>query len=109
MAAVCAARPRASMTCEVMDARLAQAEHRWPSSIDLHHGTACCGWQLLTPDGGVALEGTDFAQLDDHRRLQCVTGFFGPLPALEVAARASPARSGGRIAYAPPLQRQEHR
>ena len=56
------------------------------SGIDLHHGAARYGWQLLAPDGRVVLEGIDFAQLDAQGRLQRVTGFFGPLPALEAAA-----------------------
>ncbi len=59
---------------------------RRSSGIDLHHGAARYGWQLLAPDGRVVLEGIDFAQLDAQGRLQRVTGFFGPLPALEAAA-----------------------
>lgn len=58
---------------------------RRSSGIDLHHGVARYGWQLLAPDGPVVLEGIDFAQLDDHGRLARVSGFFGPLPALEAA------------------------
>jgi len=34
----------------------------------------------------VVLEGIDIAQLDAQGRLAQVTGFFGPLPALEAAA-----------------------
>lgn len=56
------------------------------SGIDLHHGVARYGWQLCAPDGTVALEGIDIAQLDARGRLARVTGFFGPLPALETAA-----------------------
>ncbi|MBX3644088.1 MAG: nuclear transport factor 2 family protein [Rubrivivax sp.] len=56
------------------------------SGIDLHHGVARYGWRLYAPDGTVALEGIDIAQLDARGRLARVTGFFGPLPALETAA-----------------------
>ena len=59
---------------------------RRSSGIDLHHGVARYGWQLCAPDGTVALEGIDFAQLDERGRLARVSGFFGPLPALETAA-----------------------
>lgn len=59
---------------------------RRSSGIDLHHGTARYGWQLLAPSGQVVLEGIDIAQLGDDGRLARVTGFFGPLPALEAAA-----------------------
>jgi hypothetical protein len=58
---------------------------RRSSGIDLHHGVARYGWQLLAPGGSVVLEGIDFAQLDGHGRLAQVSGFFGPLPALEAA------------------------
>ena len=56
------------------------------SGIDSHHGFARYGWQLLGPSGAVVLEGIDIAQLDAQGRLAQVTGFFGPLPALEAAA-----------------------
>jgi len=59
---------------------------RRSSGIDLHHGVARYAWQLLAPGGQVVLEGCDFAQLDGHGRLAQVSGFFGPLPALEAAA-----------------------
>ena len=59
---------------------------RRSSGIDLHHGVARYGWQLLAPGGAVVLEGIDFAQFDGDGRLARVTGFFGPLPALEAAA-----------------------
>jgi hypothetical protein len=56
---------------------------RRSSGIDLHHGAARYGWQLLAPDGRVVLEGLDVAQFDAQGRLERITGFFGPLPALE--------------------------
>ena len=59
---------------------------RRSSGIDLHHGVARYGWQLLAPGGQVVIEGIDFAQFDGQGRLAQVSGFFGPLPALETAA-----------------------
>ena len=56
------------------------------SGIDSHHGFARYGWQLLGPSGAVVLEGIDIAQLDPEGRLARVTGFFGPLPALDPAS-----------------------
>jgi hypothetical protein len=53
------------------------------SGVDVHHGRARYAWHLINPHGGVALEGTDFAQWDDSGRLTQVTGFFGPPPAIE--------------------------
>ena len=83
-----AARGHAQIVAQA-DQLLAQFPgHRFrrSSGIDLHHGTARYGWQLLAPGGQVVLEGIDFAQLGDDGRLARVTGFFGPLPALEPAA-----------------------
>lgn len=68
------------------DALLAQFPgHRFRrvSGIDAHHGSARYAWQLLDPAGAVVLEGCDFAQLDADGRIAQITGFFGPLPALE--------------------------
>lgn len=58
------------------------------SGIDHHHGTARYAWQLLGPDGAAVLEGIDIAQIDAQGLLSRVTGFFGPLPALEPAPAA---------------------
>ena len=52
---------------------------RRTSAIDEHHGFVRYGWELVGPDGTVAIAGVDVAQLDDGR-LRRVTGFFGELP-----------------------------
>lgn len=65
------------------DALLSQFPgHRFmrSSGIDTHHGWSRYGWQLLDTAGQVALEGCDFAQVDDNGKLTQVVGFFGPLP-----------------------------
>jgi SnoaL-like protein len=51
------------------------------TGVDEHDGFVRFGWRLLAPDGSVALEGTDFGELDDDGALRRVVGFFGPLPA----------------------------
>jgi hypothetical protein len=45
--------------------------------VDAHHDRARYGWELVAPDGAVALTGVDFAQVDGDGRLRTVTGFFG--------------------------------
>ena len=56
---------------------------RRTSAVDAHHGVARYGWELVAPDGTVAVGGIDVAELDDDGRLVRVTGFFGDLPPLE--------------------------
>lgn len=53
-------------------------QHRFERTtlVDGHHGHLRYGWRLLRPDGAVALQGVDFAQLDVDGRLLCVVGFF---------------------------------
>ncbi len=50
------------------------------TAIDAHHSFARYGWELVAPDGSVALAGTDVAELADDGKLQRVAGFFGDLP-----------------------------
>lgn len=62
-------------------------DHRFvrSSGIDSHHGMARYGWRLVNPEGDTVIEGLDIAQVDAEGRLERVTGFFGPLPALRPA------------------------
>ena len=50
------------------------------TGVDEHDGYVRFGWRLLAPDGSVALEGTDFGELDGDGVLRRIIGFFGPLP-----------------------------
>jgi hypothetical protein len=50
------------------------------SGVDEHDGYVRFAWRLLAPDGSVALEGTDFGELDGDGVLRRIIGFFGPLP-----------------------------
>ena len=52
---------------------------RRSSAIDAHHGRARFTWELVAPDGAVAVVGTDFVELTDAGTIQRVVGFFGPL------------------------------
>ena len=54
---------------------------RRTSTIDAHHGFARYEWELVAPDGAVALAGLDVAEVGDDGRLRRVVGFLGPIPA----------------------------
>src|SRR4029077_19463557 len=54
---------------------------RRTTGIDAHHGFARYAWELVAPDGQVAVAGMDVAEVDDHGRLRRVVGFFGALAA----------------------------
>jgi len=58
------------------------AGHRFrrASGIDAHHGHLRFGWELVGPDGSVAVSGLDVGELADDGRLRRITGFFGELP-----------------------------
>lgn len=49
---------------------------RRTTAVDEHHGIARYGWELIGPDGSVAVSGLDVADINDGR-LQRVIGFFG--------------------------------
>jgi hypothetical protein len=54
---------------------------RRASAIDEHHGFVRFGWELVGPDGTVALKGMDVGEVGDDGRLRRITGFFGELAA----------------------------
>ena len=49
------------------------------TAVDAHHGIARYGWQLVGPDGSIAVAGLDVAEFAADGRLARVVGFFGPL------------------------------
>ena len=53
---------------------------RRASGIDAHHDQLRFAWELVGPDGALALAGLDVGELAADGRLRRVTGFFGPLP-----------------------------
>ena len=58
-------------------------DHRFRrvSGIDIHHDHLRFAWELVAPDGEVALSGMDVGELTDDGRLRRIVGFFGDLPA----------------------------
>jgi hypothetical protein len=58
---------------------------RRASAIDMHHDALRFAWELVAPDGTVALAGMDVGQLAADGRLRRITGFFGPLAAEQSA------------------------
>jgi hypothetical protein len=58
-------------------------DHRFRrvSGIDGHHDQFRFAWELVGPDGTVAVSGMDVGELAEDGRLQRITGFFGELPA----------------------------
>jgi hypothetical protein len=54
---------------------------RRASGIDSHHDQLRVAWELVAPDGQVALAGLDVGEVDGQGRLRRITGFFGPIPA----------------------------
>jgi SnoaL-like domain len=55
-------------------------QFRRSSGIDIHHGAFRFAWELVAPDGTVALAGLDVGEFADDGRLRRITGFFGELP-----------------------------
>jgi hypothetical protein len=58
---------------------------RRASGIDAHHDQLRFAWDLVSPDGTVALSGLDVGELAPDGRLARISGFFGPLPVSESA------------------------
>ncbi|MCU1360482.1 MAG: hypothetical protein JWN99_1771 [Ilumatobacteraceae bacterium] len=54
---------------------------RRTTKVDAHHGFARYGWELVGPDGTVAVAGTDISRFADDGKLAGIVGFFGPLDA----------------------------
>jgi hypothetical protein len=54
---------------------------RRASTVDAHHDHLRFAWELVGPDGQVALTGLDVGELAADGRLRWITGFFGALDA----------------------------
>ncbi|GAA4559881.1 nuclear transport factor 2 family protein [Pseudonocardia xishanensis] len=54
---------------------------RRTSAVDAHHDVARYTWEMVGPDGAVALTGTDVVAVGEDGRLARVAGFFGDPPA----------------------------
>jgi hypothetical protein len=69
-----------------LDALFATVQSHYPGHtfrrvtvVDVHHELARYGWEMVAPDGSVALAGTDVVELAADGRLARVVGFFGDL------------------------------
>ena len=58
---------------------------RRTTAVDAHHDRARYGWELVAPDGTVALAGVDYAEVAGDGKLRTVTGFFGEAPTATAA------------------------
>jgi hypothetical protein len=54
---------------------------RRASAVDAHHDAVRFAWELVGPDGTVALKGLDVGEVGEDGRLRRITGFFGELEA----------------------------
>ena len=77
---------------EALGETVAMVQQQYPghrfvrsSGIDEHHSIVRYSWDLLAPDGGAVLTGTDVAAVGDDGRLTIVAGFFGDVPAMDAA------------------------
>jgi hypothetical protein len=60
--------------------RLAGSRIVATTGVDTYAGHLRFGWQMLDPQGAVALEGMDYGELAEDGRLRRIVGFFGPFP-----------------------------
>lgn len=65
---------------DAMQNRFAGHAFRRVSGVDLHHDQLRFAWELVGPDGQVALAGTDVGELAQDGRLRRIVGFFGDPP-----------------------------
>ena len=61
-----------------MHAKLPGTRIALSTGVSQHHGCLYFGWQMITAEGEVRINGVDFAELADDGRIARVTGFFGP-------------------------------
>jgi hypothetical protein len=54
---------------------------RRASGVDTHHDQFRFAWELVGPDGAVALTGLDVGETAADGRIRRITGFFGDVPA----------------------------
>ncbi len=52
---------------------------RRTTTVDLHHEFGRYGWELVAPDGTIAVTGTDVVTVNADGQLATIVGFFGEL------------------------------
>jgi len=72
-----------SEMAEAMHEHFPGHSFRRVSGVDAHHDQVRFAWELVGPDGAVALTGLDTGELGADGRLLRIAGFFGDLPAAE--------------------------
>jgi hypothetical protein len=70
---------------DALHAQFPGHQFRRASAIDAHHDAFRFAWELVAPDGTVALSGLDVGLTAPDGRLARITGFFGPLTDEQVA------------------------
>ena len=70
-----------SAVAEALHEQYAGHRFRRASGVDAHHDRLRFAWELVGPDGAVAITGLDVGELAEDGRLRRITGFFGDLPA----------------------------
>ena len=68
-----------SALTDVVHAHFPGHTFRRTTAVDAHHDVARYGWQLVAPDGTVAMAGLDVAEFAADGRIVRVLGFFGEL------------------------------
>jgi hypothetical protein len=69
-----------SAAADALHTHYAGHRFRRVSGVDTHHDMFRFAWELVGPDGAVAIAGLDVGQVAPDGRLQRITGFFGDLP-----------------------------
>ncbi|HEX3090063.1 MAG TPA: hypothetical protein VHQ23_15525 [Ilumatobacteraceae bacterium] len=72
-------RAEISALADVVVTHYAGHSFRRTTAVDAHHGFARYGWDLVGPDGAVAVSGIDIVQFDEVGKLLRIVGFFGPM------------------------------
>jgi SnoaL-like domain len=75
------------------DAMVAGVQQQFPghrvrrtSPIDRHHDQVRFEWDIVAPDGTIAITGVDYGELAGDGRLRAIGGFFGTEVPVEAAA-----------------------
>ena len=93
---------------------------RRASGVDAHHDQLRFAWELVGPDGAVALTGLDVGEVAPDGRLHRIAGFFGDVPARDAVAGARWRGCRGQgdrlrrmaetvLVDAPPVRRRDRR
>ena len=68
-----------SALADAVQAQFAGHRFRRTSAVDAHNDAVRFAWELVGPDGAVALAGMDVGEFAPDGRLRRITGFFGDL------------------------------